>query len=76
MGVRIKKVVSQDNTLTDKERRILQNLADGMTVLEAGRCIGYSKSGGEKALQNAREKFSVQTTYSLLAKAIRLGLVK
>lgn len=78
MAVRIKKTEPPlpANTLTDKERRMLIALANGLTVINASKSIGYSKSSGEKLLQSARERFSTHTTYSLLAKAVKLGLLE
>lgn len=58
--------------LTQRQREVLQHVADGASASEIAEKLGISLSAVEKHLRLAREALSVRTTAQAVQKAIRL----
>lgn len=59
--------------LTDRQRGILELLADGKMSQDIGLVLGLSQSTIEKHLRNARDSLGVETTAQAVAKLAFLG---
>ncbi|MEX1082293.1 MAG: response regulator transcription factor [Halofilum sp. (in: g-proteobacteria)] len=65
-----------NDALSDRERQILQLIAEGNTTKEAARTLGVSVKTAEAHRTRVMQKLEVHDTASLVRRAIRLGVIQ
>lgn len=70
------RLVRDNETMPRKVTRLLQRLADGMTVPQASRDMNVPENTLNKWLTTARKNANVTTTTQLVAAAIRKGWIR
>lgn len=65
-----------NETLSDRERQILQLIAEGNTTKQAARALGVSVKTAEAHRTRVMQKLEVHDTASLVRRAIRLGVIQ
>lgn len=62
--------------LTDREREVVQLLAEGHIFKTVARELGVSESTVERHLENARDRNNAKTTTQVCVMAVKEGLIK
>lgn len=65
-----------DSPLTDRERQVLQLVAEGKTTKEIASLLGISVKTAESHRSNIMEKLNIHDTAGLVRYAIRSGLIE
>lgn len=65
-----------DSPLTDRERQVLQLVAEGKTTKEIASLLGISVKTAESHRSNIMEKLNIHETAGLVRYAIRSGLIE
>ncbi len=65
-----------DDVLSDRERQVLQLIAEGNTTKQAARALGVSVKTAEAHRTRVMQKLEVHDTASLVRRAIRLGVIQ
>ena len=64
------------NTVSDRERQVLQLVAEGKTTKEIASLLGISVKTAESHRSNLMEKLNIHDTAGLVRYAIRIGLIE
>jgi two-component system, NarL family, response regulator NreC len=64
------------NPISDRERQVLQLVAEGKTTKEIASLLGISVKTAESHRSNLMEKLNIHDTAGLVRYAIRIGLIE
>lgn len=62
--------------LTDREREVVQLLAEGHLFKTVAHVLGISEKTVERHLENARDRNNAKTTTQVCVMAVKEGLIK
>ena len=65
-----------DNLISDRERQVLQLVAEGKTTKEIASLLGISVKTAESHRSNLMDKLNIHDTAGLVRYAIRIGLIE
>ena len=65
-----------DNLISDRERQVLQLMAEGKTTKEIASLLGISVKTAESHRSNLMDKLNIHDTAGLVRYAIRIGLIE
>jgi len=65
-----------DNLISDRERQVLQLVAEGKTTKEIASLLGISVKTAESQRSNLMDKLNIHDTAGLVRYAIRIGLIE
>jgi DNA-binding CsgD family transcriptional regulator len=65
-----------DRTITDRERQVLQLVAEGKTTKEIASILGISVKTAESHRSNLMDKLDIHDTAGLVRYAIRQGIIQ
>jgi two-component system, NarL family, response regulator NreC len=65
-----------ENPISDRERQVLQLIAEGKTTKEIASILGISVRTAESHRSNLMEKLNIHETAGLVRYAIRIGLIE
>jgi two-component system response regulator NreC len=69
-------VPAPDNLISDRERQVLQLVAEGKTTKEIASLLGISVKTAESHRSNLMDKLNIHDTAGLVRYAIRIGLIE
>jgi len=72
----LKKSEVPDRTITDRERQVLQLVAEGRTTKEIASILGISVKTAESHRSNLMDKLDIHDTAGLVRYAIRQGIIQ
>jgi two-component system response regulator NreC len=72
----LKKSEVPDRTITDRERQVLQLVAEGKTTKEIASILGISVKTAESHRSNLMDKLDIHDTAGLVRYAIRQGIIQ